>query len=103
MITIHSLPFTANGSLITPITFTHSLRSRELWPLSSGADVGLRRPKQGITTLTLGRKHVKSAEDPPQDDKDCQYYCHYHAKGGGVAVQLGSSIAWIYEKEKSIA
>ena len=33
MITIHFLPFTANGSLITPITFTHSLRSRELWPL----------------------------------------------------------------------
>ena len=32
-ITIHFLLFTANGSLITPITFTHSLRSRELWPL----------------------------------------------------------------------
>ena len=28
-VTIHFLPFTANGSLITPITFTHSLRSRE--------------------------------------------------------------------------
>ena len=27
MITIHFLPFTAHGSLITPITFTYSLRS----------------------------------------------------------------------------
>ena len=30
-ITIRSLPFTAIGSLITPITFTHSLQSRKLW------------------------------------------------------------------------
>ena len=35
MITIHFLPLTANGSLITPITFTYSLQSRELWPLST--------------------------------------------------------------------
>ena len=32
-ITNYFLPFRANGSLITPITFTHSLRSRKLWPL----------------------------------------------------------------------
>ena len=31
--TIHFLLFTVNGSQITPITFTHSLRSREVWPL----------------------------------------------------------------------
>ena len=30
------LLFTANDSPIAPITFTHSLRSRELWPLSTG-------------------------------------------------------------------
>ena len=33
-------PFTAAGSLITQITFTHSLRSRELWPLRSGMSAG---------------------------------------------------------------
>ena len=33
MFTIHYLNSRANGSLITPITFTYSLQSREWWPL----------------------------------------------------------------------
>ena len=34
MFTIHYLNSRANGSRIAPITFTYSLQSRELWPLS---------------------------------------------------------------------
>ena len=44
-ITIHFLPFTANGSLITPITFTYSLQSRELWPLRVGMSIRGQRTK----------------------------------------------------------
>ena len=44
MLTIHVLPFTANGSLITPIAFTYSLQLREKRPLS---------PSLGDTEITL--------------------------------------------------
>ena len=62
-ITIHFLPFTANGSLITPITFTYSLQSRELWPQD-------RQETFWAPSTILFLKHVWNHQKPQK-----KHYC----------------------------
>ena len=85
----------ANGSLITPITFTYSLQSREWWPLSSGK-----------TPETLRELFLESPSSVRLGSPKCyldsrRLYCRTRGRIFSEMIQLSAQRSELQAKSRS--